>query len=106
MPTLLHDILRGYLRYALFGVGLWAIDRGIASPEQWEALLGGLALLVGTLGWVAWVKVRDRVFFNTALAMDAGTRPDDVARNIHAGRYAPALVPPGEAPELGYHTQS
>lgn len=78
MATLVRDILKGYLRYALFGVGVWMVDRGIATPDQIEQLIGGLALAILALGWMAITKVQERLKLDVALSLPSWSTEDEL----------------------------
>ena len=99
MESLLASIVKGYLRYMLFGVGVWLSSRGIASDAQFEQLLTGLSIVVSTLLWVAWVKLQDRIKLTTALALEPQSL-NELDATLKSGWQAPALTSPHVTPSI------
>lgn len=99
MESLLKNVLKKYLRYVLFGVGVWLMDRGIVDQAGWEELLSGLVLVISTLGYATYVAIRDRWFLNSAAASHPISL-DRLAVQVKQGVIAPALSPTNEVPEL------
>lgn len=85
MGTVIRSVLTGLLRYVLFAVSAWAVNKGIATQEEVELLISGLAGLLLVFGSLVWVKYRDRVKLLTALQLPRGSSERDVDHEIAAG---------------------
>jgi hypothetical protein len=100
MTTLITSILMGLLRYLLAGVVFWMVENGIATEGQTEQLIAGIAGGVVMLGWLVWVKYKDRLSIVTALAMPEGTTVNHLKAQIKSGATAPAAGDPDVKPTL------
>lgn len=98
MFTILQSILGGLLRYVLAGVISWLITNGIADEEQVTQLIAGVASALALVGWLAWVKLRDRSKVLTALAMPKGTTLHDLDLIVKGGVVVPAMTPDDAVP--------
>ncbi|MEO8484173.1 MAG: hypothetical protein ABI634_18320 [Acidobacteriota bacterium] len=94
------EILPALVRYLLAGISSWLIQQGIITPGQNDQLIAGLSLAVATLGWMIYVKVKDRIKVNTALAMPPGSTVDELKQKIAAGQAASAGTPTSLPPQL------
>lgn len=99
MPSYVRDIVQGYLRYFLVGWGTWMIRNGIATPDQYEQLLGGIATVLVAVVWVALAKWKVSKLLHTAMALPPSS-PQTVARLMSHGMSAPAVVPSDDVPQI------
>jgi len=99
MSDLLKSYLTGLLRHALTGVSAWLVSKGIASPEQNELLIVGVAGLIASFLLQLWVKYKDRLNLLTAAASEP-TTITDVKAQVAAGKAPPVATPNTTLPLL------
>lgn len=78
MTNVVGSILMGLLRYVLAGVVAWLINNGIATEEQTNELLAGLAGAIILVAWLVYVKLRDHWSILQALELKAGSSLEDL----------------------------
>jgi hypothetical protein len=100
MNPLITSLLMGFVRWALQGVFVWMTARNIMQPDQTEMVVAGIAGALSTLGWVLWVKYRDRQKLLTAAAKHAGVSERTVEAAVAAGAAPPAGLDKDASPHL------
>jgi hypothetical protein len=100
MNPLVQSLLMGFLRWALQGAFVWMTARGIMQPDQAELIVAGIAGALCTLGWILWVKFRDRQKLLTAAAKHAGVSERTVEAAVAAGVAPPASLDKDASPHL------
>lgn len=88
MGSVLTNVVAGLLRYALAGVTGWMISKGIASPEDVEFLIAGLATTLFLVGSAFWVKYRDKLRVLTALQLPQHSTEADLKAAVKIGNTA------------------
>ena len=53
-------------RHILAGLGVWLVNHGLASTDQAQTVVGGLAA-AGAIGWSLWQKRRQHAAVQAAL---------------------------------------
>lgn len=100
MNPLVSQFLTAVFRWALQGVFVFFVAKGILTQDQGEAMLIGLVGSLATLAWVLWVKYRDRLKLLTGLASPAGTTQAQVEQKIADGQAPPATLAKDDKPRL------
>lgn len=100
MAEVLKSVLFGLMRYALAGVFTWMIDRGIATKDQTEMLLGGIVGAIGLVAVLVWKKYKDRVLVLTALATPPGTSLNELKDQVAKGAAVPASTSDDATPRV------
>jgi hypothetical protein len=85
MPPIVYDFLFGLIRHGLTFLGGWLVERGLATTDQTNQLVEGVAVfLVGVL-WSLWQKYGAKRKQLTAQTMPAGATETQVNAKIAAG---------------------
>lgn len=100
MNPLVTSMLMGFVRWALQGVFVWMVSRGIIQADQQEQVVIGVVGALGTLGWVLWRKYRDRLKIVTALSAPAGISERQLEKQIAAGVTPPVTASKEVAPKV------
>ncbi len=100
MGEVLKSVLFGLLRYALAGVFTWMIDRGIATKDQTEMLLGGIVGAIALVAVLFWRKYKDRVLVLTALTTAPGTSLNELKDQVAKGAVVPASTSNDATPRV------
>lgn len=86
----LVSVLGGLLRMLGAGLSLWLVEKGIATPEQVELAIVGLAGFIGAVIWMWMNKAKARVELLTGLTAQPGTTVNELKDQIKAGVAVPA----------------
>lgn len=100
MNPMVQQILTQLVRYTMVSVFAGFIQKGVLSSEQAEYVVVGVAGLMATVVWGVWVKYKDRLKLNTALASPAGTTEREAERMMKGGSAPPATLSKDDSPYL------
>jgi hypothetical protein len=110
MSDVLNPLLRKWIetliRDGLKALGLWLVANNVIEGDAWTAALPGLTVFLVGLAWSLYERVRALRKVNTALAMPAGSTPQQLSDTIHAEGAVPASLPLTATPHLQSHLQS
>jgi hypothetical protein len=78
IPTVIKQMIYGWLRHLLSGVGLYLLGKGLIDESQWEMILIGLTtfIVAATLSALNKFGVRDKI--RVALGMARGSTGADL----------------------------
>lgn len=100
MYALILDVAAGLLRHLLTGAAAWLITNGIATKDQVDQLIAGLALALVSAGLLIYKKYKDRILVNTLAGKSEVTTVQDAKADIKAGLGASALTPSDQIPAV------
>ena len=100
MNPFLSGLLMGFVRWALQGVFVWMLQREIMKDGQQEEVVAWVAGSLATLGWIIWVKIRERKKQLTAAASPAGTTEAAIEAKVKAGMAPPVTLAKDVKPHL------
>lgn len=98
MNPMVAQFLTAILRWALQGVFVFLVTKGILTEDQGAQMMLGFIGSLLTLSWVLWSRYKDRLKFLTGLASNAGTTEKEVEADVKKGVAPSVTLQKDEAP--------
>lgn len=58
MSSLVKSMIMSLVRKGLVALGTLMVSNGLVEQAEWEAQMGGLALIIGGAAWSLWLKYK------------------------------------------------
>lgn len=100
MSELMVKVLSGVLRVVLVPITNWLVANGILTSNETVQFTAEVASWAVAIGWTvyAWWTAHRRQM--TALALPAGSTPNELTMTIKEGASAPMATSPNQSPTL------